>query len=246
MSDALIPETLKICEACKSFVRILIIEDEQKLATALREGLQAEKYAVSLAHTGEEGFYQLHAEPFDLLILDIMLPGRSGLEVLKTLRADGIQIPVLILTAKDTTEDRVCGLDAGADDYLVKPFAVAELLARVRALLRRGVPEKIARLQAGDLEMDLILHQATRSGQMLNLTVREFEVLEYLLRHQGTVVSREMIGRDVWKETARFTPLDNVIDVHMARLRRKVDFDFEKKLIHTIRGVGFILRTDVE
>lgn len=246
MSDALISETPKTYEDCKPFVRILIIEDEQKLATALRQGLEGQQYAVSVAYTGEEGFYQLHAEIFDLVILDLMLPGRSGLEILRTLRAAGIRVPVLILTAKDTTEDRVCGLDAGADDYLIKPFAFAELLARVRALLRRGAPDTTTKLKAGDLEMDLVVHSATRFGQALNLTVREFEILEYLLRHQGTVVSREMIGRDVWKETARYTPLDNVIDVHMARLRRKVDHDFEKKLVHTIRGVGFILRHDPE
>ena len=185
------------------FVRILVIEDEQKLAKALRQGLEAEQYNVCVAYTGEEGFYQLHTELFDLVILDVMLPGRSGLEILKTLRERGIHTPVLILTARDTTEDRVRGLDTGADDYLVKPFAFAELLARVRALLRRGAPEVTTKLKAWDLEMDIVGHVVTRSGQALDLTVREFEILEYLLRNQGRVVSREMLSRDVWKEIAR-------------------------------------------
>ena len=225
-------------------MRILVVEDEKTLASALKEGLEADGYAVNLAHTGEDGFYQLHAEPFDLIILDLMLPGRTGLEILKTLRNERKRTPVLILTAKDTTADRVSGLDTGADDYLVKPFAFAELLARIRALLRRGAPEVPTKLKAGDLEIDVVAHVATRSGRQLDLTVREFEILEYLLRYQGTVVSREMLSRDVWKETTRYTPLDNVIDVHMARLRRKVDHDFEEKLIHTIRGVGFALRPE--
>lgn len=233
-------------EDCNKFVRILVIEDEQKLAKALRQGLEAEQYNVCVAYTGEEGFYQLHTELFDLVILDVMLPGRSGLEILKTLRERGIHTPVLILTARDTTEDRVRGLDTGADDYLVKPFAFAELLARVRALLRRGAPEVTTKLKAWDLEMDIVGHVVTRSGQALDLTVREFEILEYLLRNQGRVVSREMLSRDVWKEIARHTPLDNVIDVHMARLRRKVDSHFEKKLVQTVRGVGFTLRQEPE
>ena len=227
-------------------MRVLVIEDEQKIATAVRQGLEADQYSVRVASTGEEGFYQLHTEPFDLVILDVMLPGRSGLEILGALRQRGNHTPVLMLTSKDTTEDRVRGLDTGADDYLIKPFAFAELLARVRALLRRGAPDVASKLKAWDLEMDLIGHVAIRAGQALNLTVREFEILEYLLRHQGRVVSREMLGRDVWKETARHTPLDNVIDVHIARLRRKVDQNFERKLLHTVRGVGFTLRQEPE
>jgi two-component system, OmpR family, copper resistance phosphate regulon response regulator CusR len=233
-------------EECDKLVRILVIEDEQKLAAALRQGLEADQYTVDVAYTGEEGFYQLHAELFDLVILDVMLPGRSGLEILETLRKRGIQTPVLILTARDTTEDRVRGLDAGADDYLVKPFAFAELLARVRALLRRGAPEGTTKLKALDLEMDVVAHVVTRSGQALDLTAREFEILEYLLRNQGGVVSREMLIRDVWKESARHAPLDNVIDVHMARLRRKVDYHSEKKLVQTVRGVGYIIRQEPE
>jgi two-component system, OmpR family, copper resistance phosphate regulon response regulator CusR len=200
---------------------------------------------VRVANSGEEGFYQVHAEPFDAIILDVMLPGRNGLEILKTMRDSGIRTPVLMLTARDTTEDRVRGLDIGADDYLVKPFAYNELLARIRALLRRGAPDPSARLAVGDLEMDVVRHVVTRSGQVLDLTAREFEILQYLLQNQGKVVSREMLSRDVWKETSRHTPLDNVIDVHIARLRRKIDQQFKLKLLQTVRGVGFTLRPEV-
>jgi two-component system, OmpR family, copper resistance phosphate regulon response regulator CusR len=153
---------------------------------------------------------------------------------------------VLMLTARDAIEDRVLGLDTGADDYLVKPFAFSELLARVRALVRRGTPETTRRMRAGDLEVDVVGRSVVRAGKALDLTAREFDLLEYLVRHQGNVVSREMLARDVWKEAARHTPLDNVIDVHMARLRRKVDDQFEEKLVHTVRGVGFIIREGAE
>jgi DNA-binding response OmpR family regulator len=153
-----------------------------------------------------------------------------------------MKTPVLVLTARDSLQDRVTGLDSGADDYLVKPFAFAELIARIRALVRRGRSAEAPRLSAGDLEVDLITRKVMRGGTPVELTVREFELLEYLLRHQGQVVPRETLARDVWKETARSTPLDNVIDVHIARLRRKVDADYSVKLIHTVRGVGFMLR----
>jgi len=227
-------------------VRILVIEDEQKLGGALREGLQAEQYEISLAHTGEEGFYLVQTESFDLVILDVMLPGRSGLEILKAMRQHGLRTPVLILTARDAIEDRVRGLDTGADDYLLKPFAFPELLARIRALSRRGIPETNQKLRIGDLEVDVIGRSVARAGQLLELTAREFELLEYLVRHQGHVVSREMLTRDVWKETGRHTPLDNVIDVHVARLRRKVDDHFNRRLVHTVRGVGFVVREELE
>jgi len=216
------------------------------LGQALQEGLRPRQYEVTLARTGEEGFFLAQTESFDLLILDVMLPGRSGLEILAALRQQGFKTPVLMLTARDAIEDRVLGLDTGADDYLVKPFAFAELLARVRALCRRGAPEIVRRLRAGDLEVDVVGRSVTRSRQTLDLTAREFDLLEYLVRHQGHVVSREMLARDVWKEAARHTPLDNVIDVHMARLRRKVDDQFEQKLVHTVRGVGFIIREGAE
>lgn len=225
-------------------MQILVVEDEAKVARALKEGLQGENYEVIIARTGEEGFLVAHERTFDLVILDLMLPGRSGIEILRTLRQRGIQTPVLVLTARDAVEDRVLGLDTGADDYLVKPFAFPELLARVRALLRRGRPDHVLRLKLRDLEMDLVTRKVTRGPVSLELTAREFELLEYLLRHQGHLVSREMLAHEVWKEEARAAPLDNLMDVHIARLRKKVDADFPPtaKLIHTVRGVGFILR----
>ncbi len=225
-------------------VRVLIVEDEKKVAKALREGLEAEHYDVRVACTGEEGFFLVNHESFDLVVLDLMLPRRDGLEVLTTLRKRGLQTPVLILTAKDTIEDRVHGLDSGADDYLVKPFAFPELLARICALLRRGRTDQILKLQQDDLAMDLVTRKVVRAGQPLELTVKEFELLEYLLRHVGHVVSREMLASDVWRVSARATPLDNVIDVTVARLRRKIDDPFQTKLLHTVRGVGFVLRSE--
>jgi two-component system copper resistance phosphate regulon response regulator CusR len=225
-------------------VRILIVEDEKKVAKALEQGLEAEHYEVAVANTGEDGFYLISTQAFDLVLLDLMLPGRSGLEILRAMRIRGLKTPVLILTARDAIEDRVQGLDCGADDYLVKPFAFAELLARIRALLRRGKAEPALRLTCDELEIDMVTRAVTRSGQPLDLTAREFDLLEYLLRNQGRVVSREMLAHEIWKETARHTPLDNVIDVHIARLRRKVDDPFPKKLLHTVRGVGFVLREE--
>jgi two-component system copper resistance phosphate regulon response regulator CusR len=223
-------------------MRVLVVEDERKLAQVLASALEAEHYDVVVAATGEDGFYRLNAEQFDLVVLDLMLPGRSGLEILQTLRQRRVDTPVLILTARDGIDDRVTGLDLGADDYLVKPFALPELLARIRALLRRGRPADALRLKVADLEMDLVGRRVTRGQTTVDLTSREFELLEYLLRQQGHLVSREMLARDVWKETHRATPIDNVIDVQMARLRRKVDGEGAARLIHTVRGVGFIVR----
>lgn len=223
-------------------MRILVVEDEPKLGRAVEEGLKAAQHQVTLVQTGEEGFYLVQTESFDLVILDVMLPGRNGLEILQTMRRHGVRTPVLILTARDAVEDRVLGLDTGADDYLVKPFAFPELLARVRALSRRALPESSAKLQIADLELDVEGRSVTRSGQALDLTAREFELLEYLMRRRGHVVSREMLTREVWKESGRHTPLDNVIDVLVARLRRKVDDHYEQKLLHTVRGVGFVVR----
>jgi two-component system copper resistance phosphate regulon response regulator CusR len=222
-------------------VRILVVEDELKVANALREGLQGERYDVVVERTGESAFFRVTTEQFDAILLDLTLPGRDGLEILKTMRDRGIKTPVLVLTARDTLQDRVLGLDTGADDYMIKPFAFAELVARIRALVRRGRAAEMPRLTAADLEVDLITRKVLRGGQLVELTAREFELLEYLLRHQGQVVSRESLARDVWKETARTTPLDNVIDVHIARLRRKIDADHTPRLIHTVRGVGFML-----
>jgi DNA-binding response OmpR family regulator len=221
--------------------RILVVEDEVKVAGALREGLESEGFSVCLSHTGEDGFFQASSQPFELVILDRMLPGRDGLEILGALRRSGFLTPVLVLTARDGVEDRVEGLDAGADDYLVKPFAFAELLARVRALVRRSRGDQLLRLSVGDLAIEVAGRAVTRAGQRIELTTREYELLEYLVRHKGTLVSREMLARDVWGETERCTPLDNVIDVHLARVRRKVDTG-DTRLIHTVRGVGFIVR----
>ena len=223
-------------------MRVLIVEDERKLAQALASALEGEHYEVVVAPTGEDGFFRANDEAFDVVVLDLMLPGRGGLEILQTLRKRQIQTPVLILTARDGIKDRVLGLDLGADDYLIKPFALPELLARIRALLRRGRPADALRLKASDLEIDLVTRRAVRGDRQLDLTTREFELLEYLLRHQGHLVSREMLAREVWKEPRRATPLDNVIDVQIARLRKKVDAEGMPRLIHTLRGVGFVLR----
>jgi DNA-binding response OmpR family regulator len=223
-------------------MRVLVVEDEMKVANALREGLEGERFEVVVERTGEGAFFRVNTESFDIILLDLTLPGRDGLEILQALRQRGVKTPVLVLTARDSLQDRVTGLDAGADDYLIKPFAFAELLARIRALVRRGRVAETPRLSVGDLEMDLVTRKVMRNAQLVELTVREFELLEYLLRYHGQVVSRETLARDVWKETARTTPLDNVIDVHIARLRRKVDLDQPIKLIHTVRGVGFMLR----
>ena len=225
-------------------MRVLVVEDERKLAQVVESALRTEHYDVVVAATGEDGFFRANAEVFDLIVLDLMLPGRNGLEILQTLRQRRIETPVLILTARDGVDDRVLGLDLGADDYLVKPFALPELLARVRALFRRGRPSDVLRLKAADLELDLVTRRVTRGDALLDLTAREFELLEYLLRHQGHLVSREMLAREVWREPRRATPLDNVIDVQMTRLRKKVDAEGGPRLIHTVRGVGFVLRED--
>ena len=223
-------------------VRILVVEDEHKVAQALREGLAGEGYDVALEETGEGAFFRAATESFDAILLDVMLPGRDGLTILRSLRARGVRTPVLVLTARDTLDDRVRGLDSGADDYLVKPFAFAELLARMRALVRRGRTSDALRLTVGDLDVDVVTRTATRAGRAIDLTAREFELLRYLMAHERQVVSRDSLARDVWKEPARTGPLDNVIDVHIARLRRKIDADQSVKLIHTVRGVGFVLR----
>jgi two-component system, OmpR family, copper resistance phosphate regulon response regulator CusR len=223
-------------------VRVLIVEDERKLAQVLVNALESEHYDVVTAATGDDGLTRATIEAFDVIVLDLMLPGRGGLDILKTLRQRHIHTPVLILTARDGVDDRVLGLDCGADDYLVKPFALSELLARLRALLRRGRAPDVLFLNAADLELDLATRRVVRAERLLDLTTREFELLEYLLRHEGRLVSREMLARDVWKEPRRATPLDNVIDVQMTRLRRKVDGEDRARLIHTVRGVGFVLR----
>lgn len=222
-------------------LRILIVEDERKFASALRAGLAAADYSVRTVMTGEEGFFLASRETFDLIILDLMLPRCSGIDLLKTLRAHGVQTLVLALTAKETIEDRVEALDCGADDYLIKPCALSELLARIRALVRRGKSMEISTLCCEDLEMDVSTHRVTRGDVTLHLTAKEFEVIAYFLQHGGRVVSRETLAREVWKITERATPLDNVIDVTIARLRRKLDDPFSYKLLRTVRGMGYVL-----
>ncbi len=223
-------------------MRILVVEDEQKVANALRQGLEGEGYEVTVETTGEGAFFRGSTESFDVILLDLSLPGRDGLQILTTLRQRGVKTPVLVVTARDTPDDRVIGLDSGADDYLIKPFAFAEVLARIRALLRRGRVSEALRLGVADLEMDLVTRKVTRGGHPVELTVREFELLQYLMRREGQVVPRDSLALEVWSESARSSTLDNVIDVHIARLRRKIDLDQKIKLIHTIRGVGFVLQ----
>ena len=223
---------------------VLVVEDEQKVAAALQEGLESEGYAVAVAPTGEDAYFRVQTERYDVVVLDLTLPGRDGLQVLRALRQRGVDTRVLILTARDTLDDRVKGLDSGADDYLVKPFAFAELIARIRALVRRGRVVESPRLGIGDLNMDLWTRKVTRDGRSIDLTAREFELLEHLLRFQGQVVSRDTMAREVWQERGRTPTLDNVIDAHIARLRKKIDHDWPVKLVHTIRGVGFVVREE--
>lgn len=225
--------------------KILIIEDEKKIAEALVKGLNHEGYKAVEVSSGEEALFLLSRETFNLVILDVMLPGRNGFEVLRLIRQTNDHTPVLMLTARDEIEDRVQGLDDGADDYLTKPFAFTELLARIRLRLKKSKQETPVKLIFADLEMDLLTREVLRKGRKIDLTLKEFDVLEYLMRHRNETVSRDMLAKDVWKESTRATPLDNVIDVHIARLRKKVDPPTEKILIHTVRGVGFVLKEEI-
>lgn len=223
-------------------MRALIIEDEPKVVSSLREALEAERFEVVVEHTGDGAAHRLEAETFDVILLDRRLPGCDGLQLVSALRARRVETPVLMLTARDTLADRIVGLDCGADDYLVKPFALEEVLARIRALLRRGAVQETVPIQTiGDLVFDRLTRLVTRAGQRLDLTAREFELLDYLIEHRGRVVSRDALARDLWNESARTTSLNNVIDVHITRLRRKLEVNQSAELIHTVRGVGFIL-----
>jgi two-component system copper resistance phosphate regulon response regulator CusR len=219
---------------------ILVIEDEKKTAAFLAKGLREAGFAVDVAYDGETGLERALAKKFDLLIVDVMLPHKNGWEVVAQLRHDGIRTPILFLTARDSVRDRVKGLELGADDYLVKPFAFAELLARVRSVLRRAPQRQPERLRIADLEMDMRRHKATRSGVPLNLTPKEFLLLAHLVRSAGEVVSRTEIAQHVWD--IGFKTDTNVVDVVVRRLRAKVDDPFKTKLIHTIRGVGYVLK----
>lgn len=218
---------------------VLIIEDEKRLLRAIRDGLTEEGYEAVTSSDGEAGLVAARAQEFDLVILDLMLPGKHGFEVLKSLRAAGFTKPVLILTASDRVKDRVQGLDNGADDFLVKPFSYPELLARVRALLRRGPPREQLELVLGELRLDVLKRLVYRGETVVETSPREFELLEYLIRNHGQIVSREMLARDVWRDMQ--TLLTNVIDVFVNRLRRKLDRGSETSLIQTVRGVGYII-----
>jgi DNA-binding response OmpR family regulator len=220
--------------------RILIVEDECKILRGLERGLKAKGYEVLSATTGEGGYELALRESLDCMVLDLMLPGMDGIELLRDFRAAGKTLPVLILTARDEIEDRVIGLEAGADDYLIKPFAFAELLARIRVILRRGQAERETVLRGAGLEMDLLRRRVIRNGAEVSLSLREFDVLAYLLRHKNSTVTRAMLGRDVWKEPEY--ALTNVIDVYINALRKKLEQPGGHPLIHTLRGVGYSLK----
>src|SRR5438093_6349899 len=220
-------------------MRILVIEDETKTAAFLAKGLREAGFVVDLARDGETGLERARAIKLDLLIVDVMLPNKDGWEVVAELRRDGIRTPILFLTARDSVRDRVKGLELGADDYLVKPFAFSELLARLRSVLRRGAPRQPECLQVADVEIDLVRHRASRAGRRLDLTPKEFLLLALLARRKEEVLSRTLIAEQVWD--MNFDSDTNVVDVHVRRLRSKVDDPFEHKLIHTVRGVGYVL-----
>jgi len=220
-------------------VRVLIVEDEPKSAAYLRKGLSEHGYVADLVQNGEDGLYLAQSSDYDLLVLDVMLPGRDGWSVIAELRRSGKQTPVLFLTARDSVPDRVKGLELGADDYLVKPFAFSELLARIRTILRRGPVRQIETLRLADLELDPMTHKATRAGKRLDLTPKEFLLLALLVRRAGEVLSRTLIAEQVWD--MNFDSATNVVDVHVRRLRSKVDDPYERKLIRTVRGVGYVV-----
>lgn len=220
-------------------MRVLVIEDEPKIAAFIRRGLEENAYAVDVAHDGEEGYEWATSFDYDIIILDVMLPRLDGITLCKRLRQEGNNAAILMLTAKSEVDDRVAGLDAGADDYLIKPFAFRELLARLRALSRRGSEQRTTQLQVGDLTLDLIAHQATRGGHTIDLTVKEFALLELLMRHPNQVLSRTVIAEHVWDYD--FYNQSNVVDVYIRYLRKKIDEPFEDKMIQTVRGVGYRL-----
>jgi two-component system, OmpR family, copper resistance phosphate regulon response regulator CusR len=221
--------------------RVLVIEDESRVAALLRQSLLDAGYRADIASTGEQGLSELDRGQYDLCILDLMLPGVGGFEVLEVLRRKSLTTKVIVLSARDSVEDRVRGLESGADDYVVKPFSIAELLARIRILLRRSKFVPRAVLDLADLRVDCASRQVTRGKRHIELTPREYDILEYLLRNHRSVVTRNMLVRDVWGAAHRMTPIDNVIDVHMAHLRRKLNGMGETRLLHTVRGVGFLL-----
>jgi heavy metal response regulator len=226
----------------ESDMKILVVEDEKKVASFIKRGLEEEKYEVVTIHDGEEGLNTASEKSFDLIILDVMLPKMDGVTIMKELRARKVLTPVLMLTAKGEVEDIVAGLDSGSDDYLTKPFAFAELLARVRALLRRSELDRGAEIRFADLRLDPVTHKVWRAEKEIDLTAKEYALLEYLVRNPNQVLTRTMIAEHVWDYT--FDSFTNIIDVYVNYLRKKIDRDAEKKLIHTVRGVGYILREE--
>ncbi len=225
--------------------RVLIAEDEQKTRDSLAEGLQMQSWQITAVGSGDEALACMAKATFDLLILDWMLPQRDGLAVIRQLRAQGSHVPILLLTARGSVDDRVAGLEDGADDYLAKPFAFAELLVRCRALLRRPVLSHGPALICADLRLDARTRSAQRAGQVIPLTPREVDILEYLMRYQGQNVTRAMLEQNIWQQTRRFTSLDNVIDVQIMRLRRKIDPEGAQPLLHTVRGIGYRLSAEL-
>jgi DNA-binding response OmpR family regulator len=225
-------------------MRILLVEDEKKLADMVQRGLKAERYAVDVALEGQGGWELADAYEYDLIILDLMLPGLGGTEILRRVRRKNQQVPILILTARDATDEKVQNFEAGADDYLTKPFAFAELLVRVKALLRRGPVNRASVLRVGDLEVDRLSQQVRRAGKRIELTAKEYSLLEYFATHPGRVFSRTMIIEHVWDQS--FEGLTNIVDVYVRHLRGKVDDPFPTKLIRTVRGMGYCLSEEVE
>jgi len=221
-------------------MRILVVEDEKKVASFIKRGLEEEEFTVDVAYDGEEGIQMAVDSTYDLILMDVMLPKKDGLSAIKELREKGNSTPILCLTAKDTVEDIVSGLDIGSDDYLTKPFAFAELIARVRALIRRGSQDRGAELYFADLRLDPVGHKVWRDNKEIDLTSKEYALLEYFMRSPNQVLTRTMIAEHVWDYT--FDSFTNIIDVYVNYLRKKIDRDFDKKLIHTVRGVGYVLK----
>jgi len=221
-------------------MKILVVEDEKKVAAFIKRGLEEDNFSVEVAHDGEQGMEMASDGGFDLIILDILMPKKDGLTMLGELRAKQVPTPVLVITAKGSVEDKVRGLDSGADDYLVKPFAIAELLARVRSLLRRGGTDKPTMLSVSNLTLDLVTHKATRANRTIELTAKEYTLLEYFMRNANKVLSRSIISEHIWNYN--FDTGTNIIDVYINHLRNKVDGGFDRKLIHTVRGVGYVMK----
>ena len=223
-------------------MKILIVEDEKKVAKFVQQGLEEEHYAVDVVHDGDHGSIAALTKDYDLIILDILLPKRDGITIVKELRAQRITTPVLMLTAKTSIDNKVEGLDSGADDYLTKPFSFAELLARVRSLLRRGAVEKSTVLKVADLHLDTVAHKAKRGDKVIELTAREYALLEYFMRNVNRALTRTIISEHIWNYN--FDTGTNVVDVYVNHLRSKVDEGFSKRLIHTVRGVGYVLKDE--